>query len=98
MNLNGRKVYLHEKYFGKIIADYDFERKDVQKNMNPNVLVMVAEDAPDGWYFLTRREQEVLRLKGIPFGANTRGWYIARDTISADYYVLEEMKMVMKSE
>ena len=98
MNLNGRKIYFHGKYFGKIIADYDFEAKDVQRNMNPNVLTMVAEDAPDGWYFSTRKEQEVLRLKGIPFDANTRGWYISRDTISADYYVLEEMKMVMKSE
>lgn len=98
MNLCGRKVYVHGKYFGKIIADYNFERKDVQKNMNPNVLTMVSEDAPDGWYFSTRREQEVLRLKGIPFDANTRGWYISRELISRDYYVLEEKKMVMNNE
>ena len=98
MNLTGRKVYTQGKYFGKIIADYDFEEKEVQKNMNTNVLVMVAKDAPLGWCFLTRKEGEVLRLKGIPFDTHTRGWYISRDLISAGYYVLEEKKMVMKSE
>ena len=98
MNLTGRRVYTQGKYLGKVIADYYFETKDVQKNMNPNVLVMVAEDAPSGWYFLTRKEGEVLRLKGIPFDSHTRGWYISKYLISSGYYVLEENKMVMKSE
>lgn len=103
-NLCGRWLYCEydgiKKPFGKIVADFSFERKEIRDLFSTSNSVMVITDKKlrSGWIFSSLKEKEILRLKGIPFDSETRGWYINKSQIGFSYYLEEKKIMVMNNE
>ena len=103
-NLCGRKLYYEcdgiRKPFGKIVADYSFERKEVKDlfSISNSVVVITDKKLRSGWIFSSLKEKEILRLKEIPFDHETRGWYINKSQIGFSYFLEEKKIMVMNNE
>ena len=103
-NLCGKKLYCEydgiKKPFGKIVADYSFERKEIKDlfSISNSVVVITDKKLRSGWIFSSLKEKEILRLKGIPFDHETRGWYINKSQIGFSYFLEEKKIMVMNNE
>lgn len=104
-NLCGRKLYSEEdgikKFFGKIVADFSFESEEIKGLFSisrDTVVVITDKKLRSGWIFSSLREKEILILKGIPFDANTRGWYVNKSMIGSCYFLEEKKTMVMTNE
>ena len=106
-NLCGRKLYSEHDGnkipFGKIVADYSFERKEVKElfsivGIGDTLVVVTDKKLKSGWIFSQLAEKEILRKKGIPFDDSTRGWYITKSQIGYSYFLEEKETMVMNNE
>lgn len=104
-NLCGRKVYCKRKneFIGVVVADYDFENEENKKRFMMQVkgTLLVLDTASKvnfGWPIKGEEEAKILVSKNIKFDANSRGWYVFKNSIIRGAYALDKTKMVIDNE
>ena len=109
-NLCGRNIYIkncrgEKLLFGTVISDWTFEPKDIQDKYTlgttGEMLLKVNNNQPSvsGWKVAPSKEKYIFSKKGVPFDANTRGWYLDKDLIKMGvYFLYERVAMMMENE
>lgn len=104
-NLCGRKVYnkTSNEFMGVVVADYDFENKENKKRfmIHAEGTLLVLDTTSKvcfSWPIKEEEEAKILVSKNIKFDANSRGWYVSKNSIIRGVYTLDKPKMVIDNE